>query len=169
MTDITVDHVEWAVVGRLRKMLEEPPHDTFNVTQTYALFTTILCWVVQRIRVRPHEVHSQDDRLAHKLHKTFSNVQIANDPWRVHVVPISRIELIDAHPIMIPAPENFATHTVDRFLVNLRDATAHGDARNVSPFNFRVGSESLLGGFIFTCAEFKIEERKKRGREKSPS
>jgi hypothetical protein len=72
MTEITKDHVEWAVVDRLRRMLvEEPPHPKFNVTQTYALFTTILCWMMERIRIRPHEIATPDDRIAQKLFGTL--------------------------------------------------------------------------------------------------
>ena len=68
MTQITQDHAEWAVVGRLRLMLEEPPHQTFNVTQTYALFTSIV-WVMQRIRIKSHQIVSNDDKIAHNLFK----------------------------------------------------------------------------------------------------
>jgi hypothetical protein len=45
------------------------------------------------------------------------------------------------------------SHTVDRFLINLRDATAHGDARIVSPFNVLVERQHLLAGFSFECSE----------------
>jgi hypothetical protein len=34
-------HVEWAVVNRLKKMLDAPPKTSFNVTQSFALFNTI--------------------------------------------------------------------------------------------------------------------------------
>jgi hypothetical protein len=161
MTQITCDHVEWAVVGRLRLMLEEPPHETFNVTQAYSLFTTILCWVMQRARIATHEIDSPDDRSAHKLFKALSGAEIADDPLRVHAA--SRIVKIGPHTVPVPAPRGFETHTVDRFLINLRDATAHGDARNVSPFNVDVGSEQLLAGFRFVCVEFKDpKDRRKK-------
>jgi hypothetical protein len=45
------------------------------------------------------------------------------------------------------APQGFETHTAQRFLINLRDATAHGDARNVEAFN----KDGLLVGFTFSC------------------
>ena len=96
MTQITNDHVEWAVVGRLRLMLEEPPHKTFSVTETYALFTTVLCWVLQRIRTKAHEIKTVDDKIAHNLLRKFEGTAIADDPWLVHVVPTSRIELLGA-------------------------------------------------------------------------
>ena len=159
MTQITDDHLEWAVVGRLGLMLEAPPHRTFNVTQTYALFTTILCWVVQRVRIPTHEIVSRDDRIAHKLFKVLSSTAAVDDPWRVPVLPAARVELIGSTSVTVPKPESFETHSVDRFLINLRDATAHGDARNVSPFNVPTASEHLLVGFTFACAEFKNRKK----------
>ena len=46
---ITDEDMEWATVDRMRGMLVKV-HDDYKVTHTYALFTTILCWVIQRIR-----------------------------------------------------------------------------------------------------------------------
>jgi hypothetical protein len=153
MTQITADHLEWAIVGRLRRMLEEPPHQLFNVTQTYALFTTIICWVTQHIRIPDKEIKTLADQSAHKLLQTLSQAAIANDPWHIHVASMPRIERIGSHTVKVPAPVNFEAHSVDRFLINLRDATAHGDARIVSPFNVPNKSQHLLAGFHFTCAE----------------
>jgi hypothetical protein len=164
MTQITNDHVEWAVVDRLRCMLEGPPHKIFNVTETYALFTTIICWVVQRIRIPTHEINTGDDRIAHKLFKTLSRAAIADDPWRIPVTSAERIESMGSHKVVVPASSNFETHTVDRFLINLRDATAHGDARNVSPFNVPIGSERLLAGFSFACAETRARQKTWEGK-----
>jgi hypothetical protein len=156
MTEITPNHVKWAVADRLRLMLvEEPPHSSFNVTQTYAFFTTILCWVMQHIRIGTHEISDTEDKIAHKLFKRFSQDAVHDDPWRVHVAPTKRIERIGSSQVPVLAPVGFETHTVERFLTNLRDATAHGDARNVRPFNV----DSQLAGFRFNCAEFK--DRKK--------
>ena len=153
MTEITPDHVEWAVVNRLQKMLEQPAHDSFNVTETYALFTATLCWVMQRIRIPETNIRSKADQIAHILYNKLSDAKISADPWSVHVAPTPRITAINSHAVSIPAPVNFETHSVSRFLINLRDATAHGDARNVAPFNMRINSEWQLGGFTFSCAE----------------
>jgi hypothetical protein len=70
-------------------------------------------------------------------------------------LPARRIERIGSISVAVPAAENFEKHKIHRFLINLRDATAHGDARNVSPFNLQIGSECLLAGFTFACSEFK--------------
>lgn len=150
MTQITDDHVEWAVVGRLRLMLEEPPHENFKVTQTYALFTAILCWVMQRIRIKSHEIVSKDDKIAHNLFKKLEGASINAEPWRIHIAPTERIERVGATGVPVPAPRGVEAHTAERFLINLRDATAHGDARNVEPFN----AGGFLAGFTFSCAEF---------------
>lgn len=149
MTQITDDHVEWAVVDRLRLMLEEPPHKEFNVTQTYALFTGVLCWVMQRIRTG--KIESDADRAAAGMFERLSAQSIGEPPWAIPVA--ERIVRLDAHSIHVPAPRNFEDHTAGRFLINLRDAVAHGDARNVLPFNAPAGSERLLAGFTFRCSE----------------
>lgn len=160
MTAITDDHVEWAVVGRLRLMLEEPPHRTFNVTQTYALFNTILCWVMQRIRINPNDAKTRNDRLAADILKKLSNQRILEEPWSIQMAASGRIAHIGSHSIHVPAPLNFTDHTVERFLINLRDATAHGDARNIEPFHVENRDSRLLAGFTFRCIE--IDRRQGR-------
>jgi hypothetical protein len=138
MTQITNEHVEWAVVDRLRQMLDEPPHQTFNVTQAYALFTTILCWVMQRIR--------RDDEIARGVLKKLKEAPIEGDPWGVRLT--ARLQ-----PVRVPAPRGFEGRKAERFLINLRNATAHGDASKVVPFNEQIRGERLLVGFTFKCDE----------------
>jgi hypothetical protein len=48
-------HVEWAVVNRLKKMLDAPPKTRFNVTQSFALFNAILLWSKNRAWVAGKE------------------------------------------------------------------------------------------------------------------
>jgi hypothetical protein len=45
---IADEHVKSAVVNRLKAMLDEPPKTKFNVTQSFALFTTIVLWTENR-------------------------------------------------------------------------------------------------------------------------
>jgi hypothetical protein len=158
MTQITKDHVEWVVVGRLRLMLEEQPHQVFNVTQTYALFAPILCWVMQRIRIKSHAINNQDDKNAHNLGKKLEGVPAADAPWKIHTAPTTRIETLGSTRVVLPAPQGFAEHSAQRFLINMRDAIAHGDARIVEPFN----TGGLLVGFSFSCAEFEGRGRDQR-------
>lgn len=52
MVEIRTEHVEWAVVDRLGQMLDEvPPPSEFNVTHSFALFSSILCWTLQHLRI----------------------------------------------------------------------------------------------------------------------
>jgi hypothetical protein len=48
MGGIADKHVEWAIVNRLKAMLDAPPKTKFNVTQSFALFSAILLWTKQR-------------------------------------------------------------------------------------------------------------------------
>jgi hypothetical protein len=153
VTQITNDHVEWAVVDRLRLMLEEPPHIKFNVTQTFALFTSILCWVIQRIRVRKREIDTEADHAASRLWELLKAEPVSMTPWSVPESAAPRAVHLGRQSIQIPPPSGFEGRNAGQFLVNLRNAVAHGDARNVSPFNVPNGSERLLTGFTFRCSE----------------
>jgi len=159
MTEITDEHIEWAVVDRLRQMLTEPSHREFNVTQSYSLFTTVLCWVMQRVRIRSHEVRpatnprGRDDRRARALYLNWDNAPANADPWLLPTQSVPRIALVGGHSVAIPASVNFEHHSAARALVNLRDAAAHGDARNVIPMNASALGGGTLVGFRFRCEE----------------
>ena len=64
MTQITKRHAEWAVVDRLRSMLNGPAHAEYNVTQAYGLCVAILAWVMQRVRTREDHANSLEDQAA---------------------------------------------------------------------------------------------------------
>jgi hypothetical protein len=64
MTEFTKTHAEWAVVDRLRSLLNEPAHAEYNVTQAYGLCVAILAWVMQRVRTPDSLVSSAEDRAA---------------------------------------------------------------------------------------------------------
>ena len=72
--EIRSEHVEWAVVHRLSKLLDEK-HEEFNVTSAYSSFVTILCWVIQRVRAR-------DNSSAQRLFEDFGK-ETAED-WGIH-------------------------------------------------------------------------------------
>ena len=101
------------------------------VTQSYALFSTILCYVMQHMRIKSSEIRIDDkiahkkDKIAHNLLKEVKVASIKADPWRIRVASTERIE----RGVTIPAPYGFEDHTAGRFLINLRDVTAHGDGR----------------------------------------
>jgi hypothetical protein len=148
MTEIRREHVEWAVVDRLRQMLIAPPDTVFNVTQTFALFSAILCWTLQHMRIPESGVATAGDQAAVNLRKALERQLIADDPWRINFV---EGVVLGAR---IPAAPNFRGHAAMRFLKNLRDATAHGDTRTVEPFHASSrGADRALFGFSFKCAE----------------
>lgn len=149
MTLILKDHAEWAVVDRLGQMLLEADQSPFEVTQTYALFSSILCWTVQRLR-SPHSEIDGVAIAARQLWNVWKQQDIASDPWCIWTDPSDRNFLANGKTIKVPNPSNFEDHDAARFLENLRNAVAHGDARTVQPFN--VGSH--LHGFTFQCAEY---------------
>jgi hypothetical protein len=154
MALITEDHAEWAVVDRMRQMMEEPKGD-YLATQTYAMFTAILCWVMQHLRIPVGQQANAKDHAAANLLKELEAAKASDAPWSIPVAPKERTERVGTAQVHISAPSGFADHSVKRFLINLRNAMAHGDARNVKPFN----SGPYLVGFTFNC-----EEADRRGR-----
>ncbi len=86
MGGIVDQHVEWAVVNRLKAMLDAPPKTRFNVTQSFALFSAILLWTKQRawvggeLRDRP-EWFNQADHAAQDARETFRAASIFDVPW----------------------------------------------------------------------------------------
>jgi hypothetical protein len=140
---ITTDQAEWALIDRLGRLLAAPPSEDWSTTETYALFTATLCWVVQHCRTST--ITKGADKAAQTLWSNLSGVQIADDPWNVHVAQTEREVEIDGRAIMIPAPNGLETLTVADFAVHLRNATAHANAHRVEAFN----QHDLLLGFTF--------------------
>lgn len=136
MTAITNAHAEWAVVDRLRAMLVEPPHQAYNVTQSYALCVAILAWVMQRIRTRANEVDTPEARAAVTVKARLVGQPAEAMPWFARQ-PSSGPDIVDRG--------NFADQTAFDFLKSLRDAMCHGDARSVFPIN----RNGQLVGFEF--------------------
>lgn len=136
MTAITNAHAEWAVVDRLRAMLVEPPHQAYNVTQSYALCVAILAWVMQRIRTPGNQVDTPDARAAVSVKARLEGQPAEAMPWFARQ-PSSGLDIVDRG--------NFADQTAFDFLKSLRDAMCHGDARSVFPIN----RNGQLVGFEF--------------------
>lgn len=150
LMEIRKEHVEWAVVRRLSKLLDKK-HEEFNVTSTYSYFATILCWVTQRVRA---DDQSEAQRLFEELEKETV------EDWGIHtraeVPPLSEAAARGVGPF----PE-FAGRPASKFLVDLRNAVAHGDARTVEPYHLAVKGRATveLAGFTFYC-----EEKTRRGK-----
>lgn len=126
MTEITKTHAEWAVVDRFRSLLNEPEHPMYNVTQAYGLCVAILAWVIQRIRTPVSQASSPEDYAAIAVHKYLNEQTVEALPWG-----------LKTHGIVGHEAEHgaFKSFSAFDFLEWLRNATCHGDARQVSPHN----------------------------------
>lgn len=145
MTEITKTHAEWAVVDRLRSMLNET-HAEFSVTLSYGLSVAILAWVMQRIRTPAHQAQSAEDHAA-------VSVKTALDQQRVEALPWG---LKTGGAVTEPAVHaDFKDFTAFNFLKWLRDATCHGDARQIAPVN----DGNRLTGFEVRAAAHGDHER----------
>ena len=144
MTEITSAHAEWAVVDRLRSMLNETPHAKYNVTQSYGLCVAILAWVMQRVRTPENAANSQEDRAAISVKAALDAQNVEALPWGLKTGGLG------------PVNSDFLGFTAFNFLKWLRDASCHGDARQVFPVN---SGGSLLG--------FELRATAKKDRERS--
>jgi hypothetical protein len=139
MAEIRDEHVEWRVVDRLRELLEKLPDSPHDVTLTYSLFSTILCWTCQRMRAK--------DR-ARLIWEALSEEKASAADWGLlgQIEPTAKGA--GAEPLSdLPA---------SRFLVALRNATAHGDDRKVEPVHIADGrgADRRLIGFTLSVDLF---------------
>jgi len=148
MTEITKAHAEWAVVDRLRAMLNEPPHTNYNVTQSYGLCVAILAWVMQRVRTPASPANSPEDLAAISVKSTLNGQSVEDLPWGLNT---------GASEGQMPTNDDFRGFTAFCFLKWLRDASCHGDARKVFPKN----EDGKLIGFEFRMTACKWEGKKK--------
>jgi hypothetical protein len=81
MTGIADEHVEWAIVNRLKMMLDAPPKTKFNVTQSFALFSAILLWAKQRAWVLDRDLLAPLDLAAKSVRTALKDGCIFDDPW----------------------------------------------------------------------------------------
>lgn len=126
MTAITDAHTEWALIERLGAMLAEPPHEEYNVTQSYALCMAILAWVMQRIRTPENQAQSPEARAAVAVKHKLEQQRAEDLLWGVRAQRVAGVS---------SRAEDFADFSACKFLIWLRDATCHGDARQVFPVN----------------------------------
>lgn len=141
MTEITRTHAEWAVVDRLRAMLNEPPHAEYNVTQSYSLCVAILAWVMQRIRTPDIQPQSPDDRAAISVKRLLDKQKVEGLPWGLKT---------SGAATQNSGQSDFKDCTAFYFLEWLRNASCHGDSRQIFPIN--------LGGSL-TGFEFRATAR----------
>jgi hypothetical protein len=166
MGGILDEHVEWAIVNRLGAMLEAPPNTKFNVTQSFALFSSVLLWTKNRAWVGGNRVDesvllSDADKAAAEARKLLSESLICDAPWLLSrraptFRSTKRPEELGLTREEINA--EFGTVTAETFFKWLRDALAHGDGRTIRPIHkpSHRSSRTLLAGF-------RIEMRVRKG------
>jgi hypothetical protein len=161
MGGISDAQVEWAIINRLKAMLEAPPQTPFSVTQTFALFSSILLWSKNRAWVagdRPALTPDADenDLRAHRTREELGRVLITADPWRLSLTDPQIAFLADGAdeaPSGARINSDFENMPADRFFQWLRNAIAHGDGRSMRPIHkiSRRTGQPLLAGFRFKC------------------
>ena len=170
MVGITDEHVEWAVINRLKAMLDEPPKTEFNVTQSFALFSTVLLWTKNRAWVAGNkEAHqkwaNQADQKAHDVREALRGTKIVDAPWLLSMV-LPQIVLVDLDHKPPHGDRqinsDFVGMSAEAFFKWLRDALAHGDGRTIRPIHKRSKQDdkTLLAGFKIVFAEKRGSNRK---------
>lgn len=163
MGSISDAQVEWAIVNRLKAMLDDPPQTPFNVTQTFALFSSILLWSKNRAwvagrRPDPGPNADENDNRAHEARKALSRALITGEPWRLSTTD-PQIAVLGGELNQAPGEarinSDFDQMTAEAFFEWLRNAVAHVDARTMRPIHkvSRRTGMPLLAGFRFRCEE----------------
>ena len=88
------------------------------------------------------------DRRAQSVLGTLENELISDQPWGIWTIGANDQQIAQDIPRHGPFLE-FDEFTAARFLTALRNATAHGDARNIRPVN----RGNILVGHEFHCSE----------------
>lgn len=157
MGGIANEHVEWAVVDRLSKMFNNPPKTEFNVTQSFALFSTVLLWTKNRAWIAGNhgqrgDWSNQVDHRAHDVREMLRSRMIVDEPWSLSIeAPIIALANIDYEENLEDRQINsdFKDMTAERFFQWLRNALAHGDGRSITPIHkpSKRWDKTLLVGF----------------------
>ncbi len=152
MGGIRDEHVEWAIVNRLKAILEEPSTTTFNVTESFALFSSILLWSKNRLWFAGNKGERAKwddpaDQRAHDFRVELRQTLIIDEPWCLSCKP-PEVMLVD-HAGEQAVNADFAEKTAEEFFQWLRDALAHGDGRRIRPIHklSRRHDTTLLAGF----------------------
>ena len=146
MAAIRDEHVEWRVVARLRELLEQLPPAEHDVTLTYSLFSTVLCWTCQRIR-------SGNADAAGSVWETLKQDRAIEAPWLLGDL---KAEVVETGEPVEGVPASV-------FLVSLRNAIAHGDDRRVRPLHHgeKGKADHRLTGFMLDLDFFAPGQKSK--------
>lgn len=160
MGGIMPGHVEWAVINRLKAMLDDPPPTKFNVTQTFAIFSAVLLWTKNRGWVTRNNIANVNltdaaDQAAHTFRQLLGKEVITSQPWCLPLYePHFGLVTKGVKPAASPINGDFNKMPVEDFVKWLRNAIGHGDGRTIRPLhkNGKHG-ETWLGGFQVTFNE----------------
>jgi hypothetical protein len=160
MGGIHEEHVEWAVVNRMKRMLETPRND-FSVTETFALFSGIVMWA--KNRAWTHEnANGESDIAARSVRTKLADALILEQPWGLSRT-IPNWDATATRSLFPPEAVNidFEGMTAERFFKWLRDALAHGDGRTVRPLHrpSHDWKTEWLGGFRISFNDTKGSEK----------
>ena len=153
MGGIADEQVEWAIVNRLKAMLDDPPETGFNVTQSFALFSSVLMWTKNRGWVAGNGGARGDwldpaDHRAHDFREALRVMLITEAPWSL------ALDMVDERgPRQINT--DFEGMTAEDFFKWLRDALAHGDGRTIAPIHRMAPASrrTVLAGFRIVFVE----------------
>ncbi|MBE0564195.1 hypothetical protein [Brucella anthropi] len=120
---------EYETVRRLAEMLGTTK-EKYRATESYALFSTIVCWVMQRARTTTNG-NNPADRQAREVGIALQGSRISAEPWSINTVP---------------------EMTAFDFFISVRNAVAHGDGRQISPLN----ENNILVGQIIPVSGIKV-------------
>ncbi|MBA8858897.1 hypothetical protein [Brucella anthropi] len=120
---------EYETVRRLAEMLVSAKEE-YKTTESYALFSTIVCWVMQRART-PVNRDDLADRQAREVGIALQGSRISAEPWSINTIP---------------------DMTAFDFFIAVRNAVAHGDGRQITPLN----ENSILVGQVVPVSGCKI-------------
>ncbi len=120
---------EYETVRRLSDLLVSAKEE-YKTTESYALFSAIVCWVMQRART-PTNGNNPADRQAREVGIALQGLRISAEPWSINTVP---------------------EMTVFDFFIAVRNAVAHGDGRQISPLN----ENNVLVGQIIPVSGTKV-------------
>ncbi len=166
MGGIMDGHVEWAVINRLKAMLDDPPPTKFNVTQTFAIFSAVLLWTKNRGWVAGNNAANANldsaDQAAHTFRQLLGTEVITSQPWSLPLCePHPALASKAVKPATNPINSDFKDMPVEDFVKWLRDAIGHGDGRTIRPLH-KKGKHSdraWLSGF-----QVKFNEKKNANR-----
>ena len=125
---------EYETVRRLAAMLGTAKED-YRATESYALFSTILCWVMQRAGTRDDQA-GRGDVQARAFGDALRCDRIDGAPWHI---------------------EEFPDMTAFDFFRLVRNSVAHGDGRQIRPWN----EGDILVGQIVTIKGRELRLRRR--------